>query len=101
MKELKNIRPLRCDRHKDQEEQMLVREGYCVRDEINGLFPGRAEPLVSKKAADVLQSHLISGYETALEQGMDPADALSLVLCWASTELVRIRLDQTREPAKF
>ena len=96
MKELKNIRPLRSDRHKNREEQMVARDGYCLWNEIDGLFPGRPEPLIPKKAADILQSHLISGFEKAVEQGLHPADALSLVLSWASSEMARIRLDLPR-----
>lgn len=74
---------------------MLVRNGYPVRGDIEALFPGQPDPLLSKKAADRLQSHLINGFETALEQGMRPSDALAIVLCWVSSEMVRIGSDKT------
>jgi hypothetical protein len=80
-----------------KEEQMLAHEGHRLNSEIDGLFPRRAEPQVPKKAADVLQSRLISGFEEAVEQGMHPADALAIVLSWASSELARIGIDQARE----
>ncbi len=96
MKDHKIIASLGSDWHRNWEVQMLTRDGYCLRTEIDGLFPGRPEPLVPKKVADLLQSHLISGFETALEQGLHPSDALALILCWASSELVRVRQDQTR-----
>ncbi len=77
---------------------MLVRNGHCTLSEIEALFPGHPEPLVPKKAADKLQSHLINGFETALDQGMRPADALAVVLCWVSSEMVRIGSDKTGSP---
>lgn len=95
MKELKDIRSLRGLRHMNQDEQMLIPSGYCVQNEIEGLFPCDPKPLVSKKAADVLQSSLIDGFEAALDQGMQPADALAVVLCWVSSEMVRLHSEQT------
>ncbi len=74
---------------------MLVRNGHRVRSDIEALFPGQPEPLLPKRAADILQSHLINGFETALEHGMRPADALAVVLCWVSSEMVRIGLEKT------
>jgi hypothetical protein len=71
---------------------MLVHEEYHTRlREAEELFPGRAQPLVPKKAADLLQSHVISGFEAALEQGMHPMDALASILSWVSTEMGRVR----------
>jgi hypothetical protein len=66
-----------------------------VRSDIEALFPGQPEPLLPKRAADILQSHLINGFETALEQGMRPADALAVVLGWVSSEMVRIGSEKT------
>lgn len=51
---------------------MLVRNGHPVRSDIEALFPGQPELLLPKRAADILQSHLINAFETALEQGMRP-----------------------------
>ncbi len=56
-------------------------------------FPGRSRP--QKKTADMLQSHVIRGFEAALAQGMQPMDALAAILSWASTEMGRIQLDRS------
>ncbi len=69
---------------------MLVRKGHCTQSDIEALFPGHPEPLVPKKAVELLQSHLIFGFEAALDQGMRPADALAVILCWVSSEMVRV-----------
>ena len=74
---------------------MLVRNGHRVRNDIEALFPYQPEPQLPKKAADLLQSHLINGFETAIEQGMRPADALAVVLSWVSSEMVRIGSEKT------
>jgi hypothetical protein len=69
---------------------MLVGKGHSTPGDIEALFPRHPEPLVPKKAAERLQSHLIGGFETALDQGMRPADALAVILSWASAEMARI-----------
>jgi hypothetical protein len=69
---------------------MLARNGHCKPSDIEALFPGQPEPQIPRKAAELLQSHLIDGFEAALDQGMRPADALAVVLCWVSSEMVRI-----------
>ena len=74
---------------------MLVSNGYRVRTDIEALFPGQPEPLLPRKAADILQSHLINGFETALEQGMRPADALAVILSWVSSEMARVGSEKT------
>ena len=51
-------------------------------------------PFSAQKAADDLQSHVICGFEEALDQGMQPADALALILSWVSSEMVRIQSRQ-------
>lgn len=81
---------LQGSRHINQDRQMLVRNGHRVPRDIEALFPGNPDPLLPKKAADMLVSHLINGFETALEQGMRPADALAVIMCWVSSEMVRI-----------
>jgi len=76
---------------------MLVRNGHGTRTDIEALFPGHPEPLVpEKKAAELLQSHLIDGFEAAVDQGMRPADALAVVLCWVSSEMGRIGSEKDR-----
>jgi hypothetical protein len=77
---------------------MLVSKGRCTPGDIEALFPGEPEPLVPKKAAEKLQSHLINGFETALDQGMRPGDALAVILCWVSSEMVRIGSDKIGSP---
>ncbi len=69
---------------------MLVRNGPCSLSDIEALFPGNPKPLVSKKAAELLQSHLIDGFEAAVDRGMRPADALAVIMHWVSSEMVRI-----------
>ncbi|MGO9485500.1 MAG: hypothetical protein ACLPX9_13080 [Rhodomicrobium sp.] len=69
---------------------MLVHNEHAIRSDIEALFPGHPEPMIPKKAADKLQSHLINGFETALDQGIPPEDALAIVLRWVSTEMLRI-----------
>jgi hypothetical protein len=73
---------------------MLVRNGYRVRCDIEALFHAKPEPQLPRRAADILQSHLINGFENAVEQGMPPADALAVVLGWVCTEMVRIGADK-------
>ena len=75
---------------------MQVQKGYRLRNEIEGLFSSGQEPAAPKTAAELLQSHLIRGFEAALEEGMHPADALAVVLSWAALEASRIG-DQNRE----
>jgi hypothetical protein len=69
---------------------MLVGNGHSTPRDIEALFPRHPESLVPKKAAERLQSHLIGGFEAALDQGMRPADALGVILSWVSAEMVRI-----------
>ncbi len=75
---------------------MLVRNPHCTLSDIEALFPGHPEPLVPKRAAELLQSHLIDGFEAAVDHGMRPADALAVVLCWVSSEMVRIESEKGR-----
>ena len=77
---------------------MLVSDGHPVGSDIEALFPDQPEPLLPKGAADVLESNLISAFETAVEQGMRPADALAAVLCWVSSEMVRTGPDKSGGP---
>ncbi len=63
--------------------------------EVDDLFPSRPLQPASKRGADALQSHVISGFETAVEQGMHPMDALALILNWVSSEMVRIQFEET------
>jgi hypothetical protein len=49
-----------------------------------------AELSVADQAADVLHSHLIIGFEEALNLGMTPMVALGSILTWVASEMTRI-----------
>jgi hypothetical protein len=66
--------------------------------EIEDLFPRHPQPLVSRTASEILQSHLIRGLERSIEHGMAPMEAISTVLVWVSGEMMRIKTD--RGPAR-
>jgi hypothetical protein len=53
-------------------------------------FPRNPNPLLPEKARDALQSHMIVGFEEALELGMAPMDALGCVLRWVALEMGRM-----------
>ncbi|MGO9544798.1 MAG: hypothetical protein ACLPPF_08395 [Rhodomicrobium sp.] len=78
---------------------MAVQDASYLRlVEFEDLFPSRPQHPASKKAADVLLSRVISGFEAAVEQGVQPMDALALILNWVSSEMVRIQLEQAGGP---
>ncbi len=58
------------------------------------LFP--SQPLESRqdKAEEVLNSHLITGFEEALSLGMPPLEAFGHVLNWVASEMARIKTGQ-------
>ncbi|MGO8952076.1 MAG: hypothetical protein ACLPWS_20545 [Rhodomicrobium sp.] len=62
--------------------------------EFDELFPISPQPLVPKRAAEILQSHMIESFEAALDQGMLPMDALASILSWVASEMARIRVEQ-------
>ena len=43
---------------------------------------------------DALQSQVINAFEAAIYQGMRPMDALSVILSWMSSEMMRIQDEQ-------
>ncbi|MFZ1107163.1 MAG: hypothetical protein WAN43_02275 [Rhodomicrobium sp.] len=57
--------------------------------DLESLFPPQ-DDLVSGKAEEALQSHMIMGFEEAVDLGMSPMEALSQVLGWVASEMVRI-----------
>jgi hypothetical protein len=57
--------------------------------DLEGLFPPQGD-LALGKAEEALQSHIIMGFEEAVELGMSPMEALSHVLGWVASEMVRI-----------
>lgn len=88
----KNLREVevKCDEYI---EAMSIRNrSRIIPNETKELFP--INPLVSKKAADMLESQLTDAFESALYQGMRPTDALRVILSWTSSEMMRIQLDQ-------
>jgi hypothetical protein len=66
--------------------------------ELDELFPSHPQPLIPKKAADVLQSRVIHSFETAVDQGMQPLEALSAILSWVSLEMGRIQVGRSNTP---
>jgi hypothetical protein len=66
---------------------------------LDELFPSHPQPLISKKAADILQSRVIHSFETAVDQGMPPLEALSAILSWVALEMGRIQLDRSGGPS--
>ena len=57
---------------------------------LDELFPDNPATSAHAKAADVLLSHMIMGFEESLDLGMPPMDALSQILHWVSAEMTRI-----------
>jgi len=68
--------------------------------ELDELFPSHPQPPISKKAADILQSRVIHSFETALDQGMQPLEALSTILSWVALEMGRVQLDRSSGPSR-
>ena len=58
--------------------------------EMDRLFPRQPNASASRKAEEALQSHIIIGFEEALDLGMPPMEALGHVLCWVASEMARI-----------
>ncbi len=54
---------------------------------------------VENAGAEKLHSRLIDAYESAINQGIHPLDALAVILEWASTELKRVGVRPPRGPA--
>lgn len=59
---------------------------------LDELFPDRQDAAPHAKAADVLLSHMIAGFEESLGLGMPPMDALCQILYWVTAEMSRISL---------
>jgi hypothetical protein len=73
---------------------MLIHNECSSRlNDIDELFPRRPQLLVPRQAADLLESHVISGFEDAVERGMKPLDAVAVILACVSSEMERIRLE--------
>ena len=59
--------------------------------QLDSLFPSNSQNCPKGKAEEALQSHMIIGFEEAIGLGMPPVEALSQVLCWVASEMVRIK----------
>jgi hypothetical protein len=57
--------------------------------EMEGLFPPKGS-MAQGTAEKTLQSHMVVGFEEALEQGLAPMEALGQMLEWVASEMVRI-----------
>ncbi len=57
---------------------------------IDELFSSLS-PSTENAGVEALQSKLIDAFESAVLQGMNPLDALSVILEWVSSELNRVR----------
>jgi len=68
----------------------IYRDSRLDPGEIEDLFPRHPKPLVPRRAADVLQSNMITGFEQAIEQGMGPMEAFATILGWVSCEMARL-----------
>jgi hypothetical protein len=56
--------------------------------------PCPPKPPVTDRIADALQSHIIRAFEAAIDQGMQPAEALGVILTCVSSEMARIQPDK-------
>ncbi len=72
----------------------LMNKNLISVDGICELFSENLSSAVDK--TDNLYSQIIIAFETAVAEGMEPADALSAILDWVSAELKRIQLSQKR-----
>ncbi len=67
----------------------------AILSEVDEMSAGNAEP-PADKATEILQSQLINAFEVAIYQGMQPMDALAVILSWMSSEVMRIQSDQAK-----
>jgi hypothetical protein len=62
--------------------------------DVDDLFPDLPEKAGPDKAADLLLSHIIVGFEESLRAGMPPMEALAHVLRWVGREMARVDIAQ-------
>ena len=74
----------------------ISNRSHTILNEVNALFPANPLPLVSEKTSDTLESQLTAAFETALQKGMPPMDALGIIMSWMSSEMMRIQVGQSR-----
>jgi hypothetical protein len=70
-------------------------ESFAIISEANERVPSNGQT-PGDKVAEKLQSQLINAFEGAIYQGMQPMDALVVILSWMSSEMIRIQADQTK-----
>ncbi len=73
---------------------LLLTDGLPTVAEMDSLFPPQPFDPLRGKAEEVLQSHMIIGFEEALGLGMSPVEALGHVLYWVASEMVRLKTGQ-------
>jgi hypothetical protein len=60
-------------------------------DEEDEPCSGPPKRPVTDRIADALQSQIIRAFEAAIDQGMQPAEALGVILSCVSSEMTRIQ----------
>src|SRR5262249_22491739 len=84
----------------NQDRDMQVHKKPNVKPaEFDELFPSHPHTLTAEKAADLLQSRVIHSFEAAVDQGMQPNEALSTIVSWVALELARVELDRSGGPS--
>jgi hypothetical protein len=65
----------------------------------SSLFGDIPKQIYPADVADAFKSCLIEGYERAVESGLQPLDALAIVLIWAADEIRRLDPSGSWPPA--
>ena len=61
------------------------------------IFDGLAGETLPTQAVETLLRHLITGFEEAVDLGLPPAEAISVVATWLATEIPRLREMEPRQ----
>jgi hypothetical protein len=69
-------------------------------DEENEPCSGLPKPPATDRIAEALQSQIIRAFEVAIDQGMQPVEALSVILSCVSTEMGRIKPGKRLTPRR-
>jgi hypothetical protein len=62
--------------------------------------PGAPKPQAPDRVADALQSRVIGAFETAIDQGMQPSEALAAILSVISSEMARLKPGRQPSPGR-
>ena len=60
------------------------------------LFQGLSHQDSTADARGLLDCALITGYEQAIQDGLPPLDALSMILNWVAGEISRLHVEASR-----